>query len=137
MILITSWNEWNEDTAIEPVKYSHSTDTDDSKTGKNFTKGYIYNGFDTKYLEIISDKVVAVRGRVMNKNKRPLKGLEIIARQGSYEAIVRTDSFGFYRISRLNLTTGSCELMIKDTNKKREIKILRDKTTKGINFILD
>jgi hypothetical protein len=38
------------------------------------------NGFDSKYLEIISDKVVAAGNRVMTKKSLSLKGMEIIAR---------------------------------------------------------
>ena len=35
MILITSWNEWNEDTAIEPLEPSGPTRTDTSPSGKS------------------------------------------------------------------------------------------------------
>ncbi len=33
----------------------------------------------------------------MNKKEVPLKGVEIIAKKGSYKASAKTDSFGFYR----------------------------------------
>lgn len=47
---ITSWNEWNEGTQIEPAAPSASTAEDD--TGKRqFTTGEIYYGYGRRYLD--------------------------------------------------------------------------------------
>ena len=55
-ILITSWNEWNEDTAIEPLTTSPPT-ADDVSGRRLFTQGYAYEGFGTTYVDIVSDRL--------------------------------------------------------------------------------
>jgi glycoprotein endo-alpha-1,2-mannosidase len=52
MILITSWNEWNEDTAIEPVSIAPPT-TDDTSGRRLFTQGYAYEGYGDTYVDIV------------------------------------------------------------------------------------
>lgn len=44
MLMVTSWNEWNEQTAVEPVSATVATSLDDSATGRRFTQGYTYGG---------------------------------------------------------------------------------------------
>ena len=51
---VTSFNEWNEDTAIEPLEVSGPTTGDDSE-GNEYTQGYSYSGFGLKYLETIKE----------------------------------------------------------------------------------
>ena len=53
--MITSWNEWNEDTAIEPVAAAPATTND--RRGGFFTQGYPYEGYGTTYLDIVRDKL--------------------------------------------------------------------------------
>ncbi len=55
-ILITSWNEWNEDTAIEPVAPAPPTTRDVSGEGL-YTQGYAYEGFGSTYLEVVRDRL--------------------------------------------------------------------------------
>lgn len=55
MVLITSWNEWNEDTAIEPAALSPATTRDQG--GEVFTQGYTYEGFGKTYLEILRSRL--------------------------------------------------------------------------------
>ena len=43
MVMVTSWNDWNEDTGIEPIGGT-ATDVDDSPTGSSYTQGYTYGG---------------------------------------------------------------------------------------------
>jgi len=103
MILITSWNEWNEDTAIEPLDPSGPTKTDTSSTGNKYTQGYSYSGHGLRYLETLRNKVLALCGTVRQGPGgvpgavvRAFKGKRLIAE-------TRTDSLGRYRFSRLEL----------------------------------
>jgi len=56
MILVTSWNEWHEDTQIEPVKEAPPTSADDSPTGTDYTRGLDYEGYGTRYLDILREE---------------------------------------------------------------------------------
>jgi glycoprotein endo-alpha-1,2-mannosidase len=56
MILITSWNEWNEDTAIEPLEVSPPT-VEDRSGERLFSQGYAYEGFGSSYLEIVRNRL--------------------------------------------------------------------------------
>ena len=53
MMLITSWNEWGEDTAIEPLAPSPLTTADASSSGRAYTQGYGYSGHGTHYLHVL------------------------------------------------------------------------------------
>jgi hypothetical protein len=43
MVMVTSWDDWNEDTGIEPIPGT-PTHTDDSPSGDAYTQGYTYGG---------------------------------------------------------------------------------------------
>jgi hypothetical protein len=43
MVMVTSWDDWNEDTAVEPIG-GVPTRADDSPGGDSFTQGYTYGG---------------------------------------------------------------------------------------------
>jgi hypothetical protein len=43
MVMVTSWDDWNEDTGVEPIPGT-PTDTDDSPSGDAYTQGYTYGG---------------------------------------------------------------------------------------------
>jgi glycoprotein endo-alpha-1,2-mannosidase len=52
ILMINSFNEWHEDTQIEPAASAARTSVDDS--GKDrFTAGYFYEGYGDKYLKIL------------------------------------------------------------------------------------
>jgi len=50
LVLITSWNEWSEDTAIEPAADAPFTSKDQSSGGQRLTEGYRYSGYGDSYL---------------------------------------------------------------------------------------
>jgi hypothetical protein len=59
MVMVTSWNEWNEDTGIEPLMSTASTVRDDSPTGISYTQSFRYGGSGSPELDVI--RAVAAR----------------------------------------------------------------------------
>jgi hypothetical protein len=49
MVMVTSWDDWNEDTGIEPIGGT-PTHVDDSPSGTAYTQGYTYGGEGRKAL---------------------------------------------------------------------------------------
>jgi glycoprotein endo-alpha-1,2-mannosidase len=52
MVMVTSWDDWNEDTGIEPIGGT-PTDLDDSPSGKAYTQGYTYGGEGRTALKVL------------------------------------------------------------------------------------
>ena len=57
MIHLTSFNEWHEDTELEPTVVTASTTTDTSPTGSQYTQGLVYQGYGTTYLDILRNEI--------------------------------------------------------------------------------
>lgn len=105
MALITTFNEWNEGTQIEPTLETDFTSQDQSPGKKDYTQGYAYKGYGEKYLAVLRDHFVAVSGRVLDgKGKNPLPQCSLKAFKGEkLLASALTDSRGYFNLSRLNL----------------------------------
>ncbi len=132
MIMITSWNEWNEDTGIEPLAAAPVTTNDQSRSRIAYTQGYDYRGHGLTYLEVVRDKVVAVSGRVVDRGGAPVHGVEVRAEGVS----AKTDIDGYYRLSRLNLHEGPHEVTVSGTG-KRQVSVNSTSTVTAVDFVID
>ncbi len=108
MVFVTSWNEWNEDTAIQPVG-GVATSRDDSPTGRAYTQGYTYGGEGNTDLDVLRTFADAAWGRVVGATGTPLAHTRVIeSAHGRAVNEVRTDSEGWYVLPR----TGSCPAVL-------------------------
>ena len=100
MVFVTSWNEWNEDTAIQPVG-GVATSRDDSPTGSDYTQGYTYGGEGRVDLEVIRNYADVAWGRVTGPGGRPVPHREVVetAHRRPVNAS-RTDGAGWYVMPR-------------------------------------
>jgi hypothetical protein len=57
-IMVTSWNEWYEDTQIEPVSGGATTNVDDSESGNYYTDDIYYEAYGMRYLDILREQTV-------------------------------------------------------------------------------
>lgn len=60
LILVNSFNEWHEDTQIEASVVGPATNTDDTSTGMELTVGRFYEGYGTRYLDILRNATQTV-----------------------------------------------------------------------------
>ena len=57
MMHITTFNEWREDTMIEPTVITATTTQDSRTSGNQYTQGLFYQGYGTTYLDIIREEL--------------------------------------------------------------------------------
>jgi hypothetical protein len=57
MVMVTSWDDWNEDTGVEPIAGT-ATHVDDSLTHTLYTQGYTYGGEGHSTVETLRRDVV-------------------------------------------------------------------------------
>lgn len=137
MMMITTWNEWNEDTAIEPLDPAPPTSRDASPSGRDYTQGYAYSGHGMLPLEAVRDKVVAVAGRLTDAAGAPRGGVEVVAsRDGSEAARGTSDGDGYYRLSRLHLRPGAYVVTAPGVEQSRPVEVRAGETATGVDLVL-
>jgi glycoprotein endo-alpha-1,2-mannosidase len=67
ILMINSFNEWHEDTQIEPTVVAPRTDVDDSGN-QRYTDGHFYEGYGNLYLDILSEATKATVAGDYNRN---------------------------------------------------------------------
>jgi glycoprotein endo-alpha-1,2-mannosidase len=60
IVFITAWNEWNEDTGVEPVP-GVSTARDKSPSGTEYTQGLTYGGEGHSALDVLRTDIATAR----------------------------------------------------------------------------
>jgi hypothetical protein len=60
IVMVTSWNDWGEDTGIEPIPGS-PTRLDDSPSGTAYTQGYLYGDEGTGALRVLHNDARLLR----------------------------------------------------------------------------
>ncbi|KMY68290.1 hypothetical protein AAU61_00860 [Desulfocarbo indianensis] len=111
MIMITTFNEWNEDTSIEPLRPAPPTNRDQSASQRDYTQGFAYAGYGLAYLETLRDQVIAAAGRVVRPDGAPAAGALVKAwREGREVGRDLSDSAGYYTLSRLRMPPGDYEV---------------------------
>ncbi|MBL7214154.1 MAG: hypothetical protein ISS71_00585 [Phycisphaerae bacterium] len=59
ILMVTSFNEWHEDTQIEPTAGTIlTTSRDDSDGAMNYTQGYLYADYGNLYLDILREETL-------------------------------------------------------------------------------
>lgn len=139
MALITTFNEWNEGTQIEPTQETDFTSQDQSPAKTAYTQGYTYRGYGMKYLSILQDTFMAISGRVVEDKKggSPFSKVKVKAFKGDQlMAVALTDSQGFFNLSRINLPPDDYELKVNISGYQEIRTKIRtnEKKTTNLNF---
>ena len=66
MVMVTSWDDWNEDTGIEPISGT-PTSHDDSPGGTDYTQGYTYGGEGRAALKVLRTDTGLLDRKFSNK----------------------------------------------------------------------
>jgi hypothetical protein len=99
MVMITSWNEWHEDTEIEPTITTPVTTIDNSPSGQGYTRGFAYAGFGFKPLTLVADLLGNIKNLVPvadnPKNENALKIYPSVAQNKLTIEFIDKTSFQF------------------------------------------
>jgi len=117
VVCITSFNEWHEDTQIEPTAGGGATTTlDTSGSRVQYTQGLPYDDYGFAYLEFIRDRTVAVTGLV-RRDGVPVPGASVaVADAGVVLARASADSFGRFKVPRAGLGTQARTVLLQATD---------------------
>jgi hypothetical protein len=66
IIFITAWNDWNEDTGVQPVPGVPTT-RDDSPSGTAYTQGLTYGGEGDSAFRVLKKDISSARVRFAQK----------------------------------------------------------------------
>jgi glycoprotein endo-alpha-1,2-mannosidase len=120
MVFVTSWNEWNEDTGIQPVGGT-PTSRDDSPTGTAYTQGYTYGGEGSVDLSAIRNFEAVAWGRVTGVKGGPAAGLQVTAsHNGRIVSRALTNAAGWYVMPRAKGTSG--DLILRAGGRSESIR---------------
>lgn len=144
VVLVTSFNEWNEGSEIEPTVPSTETTRDTSRDGTRYTSGFPYAGYGMSELETLRDAFIGVSGTVTSARAggAPLRDIEVSAWLGAQRvAAVRTTADGRFTVSRRWLEPGRrYRLVAQDpelgSSPSRVVEIVAGETLTGIDFEL-
>jgi glycoprotein endo-alpha-1,2-mannosidase len=110
MVFVTTWNEWNEDTGVQPVGGT-ATNKDNSPTGDEYTQGYTYGGEGDRDLVTIRNFVGLAWGQVLNAAGKPAAHAQVAAvRDGLVVSTAETNSQGWYVLRRTAQATGALSI---------------------------
>lgn len=107
VVFVTSWNEWNEDSGIQPTAGTPTT-RDDSATGTAYTQGYTYGGEGDAALVAVRDATTAVYGQVGPGGRGSVVELE---RHGTVVSTTTATSDGWFALPRTAATNGTLDLV--------------------------
>jgi len=134
LIMLTSWNEWNEDTQVEPVQPAPEA----GPQNRYWTEGFRFVGYGETYLKAVRDKVAAVAGRVQDKSGKPLAGITVLSWQDGREvAKAKSDQQGFYTLSRLRMVPGHYDVGLVSAKERRRVEVKKSRTATGVDFVAE
>ena len=108
LVSITSFNEWHEDTQIEPTAGTAApTSSDTSPSGQQYTQGFPYHDYGTAHLAMIRDATVAVTGRVRGPAGLLAGAAVEVLDEATPVLERRSFTTGIYAIPRLGLRVGA------------------------------
>ncbi len=143
VVMVTSFNEWNEGTQIEPTRDGATTTRDVSRDGQRFTQGFPYAAYGTGELEALRDAYVAVAGRVTRREGGgAADGVAISAWSGlDLVAETRTSSEGVYTLSRRWLDPGRHYRIVAQAegltlSPSRDVEVRAGRTLTAVDFAL-
>ena len=106
-----------------------------------YTRGFSYEGYATKYLQIVRDKVIAVSGRVTDKSGKPLYAVAVCGwrTRGMTETLTAgcdtTDHDGYYTLSRLNMDKGVYYVGLEGEKSMKRVEVKKSRTVTNVDFV--